>query len=150
MMHPLLDWIRLSHLGMFLRESSWALPALQSLHFIGMTLLIGVVGAVDLRLLGMAPDIPPRALRRFVPLALAGFAINLISGMLLFAHDPYAYAFNGSFRLKLLLIVAAGLNAVWLRVRGESRYVKPIAAASLLLWFGVIAAGRFIAFTAVR
>jgi len=80
-----------------------------------------------------------------------GFGINLLSGALFFAHDPFQYAFNLSFRLKLFLIGAAGLNAIWFRLqqsRMESALAKMIAALSLGLWLGVIIAGRFIAFTA--
>jgi hypothetical protein len=150
MTYPLLEWIRLSTLGVFVRESSWALLVLQSLHFFGMTLLIGVVGAIDLRILGLAPELPLRALQRFAPLAVAGFAINLVTGLLFFSHDPYAYAFNPSFRWKLLLIVLAGLNALWLRFAADSRLTKTIALASVMLWMGVIVAGRYIAFTAAQ
>jgi hypothetical protein len=148
MMHPLLEWIRLSPPGVFVRGSSWAFPALQSLHFIGMTLLIGVVGVIDLRILGVARELPLKALLRFLPLAFIGFGINVISGLLFFSHDPYEYAFNGSFRLKMLLILLAGLNALWFRAAAACRHAKFIAALSIVLWIGVIVAGRFIAFTA--
>jgi hypothetical protein len=150
MTHPLLEWIRLSALGVFVRDSSWALLALQSLHFFGMTMLIGVVGAIDLRILGLASQLPLKALQRFTPLAVAGFGINLATGLLFFSHDPYAYAFNPSFRCKLLLIVLAGLNAVWLRFAVDSRLTKAIALMSVLLWISVIVAGRLIAFSAAQ
>jgi hypothetical protein len=150
MTHPLLEWIRLSALGMFVRDSSWALLLLQSLHFFGMTLLIGVVGAIDLRILGLAPELPLKALLRFIPLAVAGFGINLVTGLLFFSHDPYAYAFNSSFRWKMLLIALAGLNAIWLRFAVDSRLTKAIALVSVLLWISVIVAGRLIAFSAAQ
>ena len=157
--HPLLDWIKQTSIGEFVRNSTWAFPTLQSLHFIGMTLLFGVVGAIDLRVLGVARALPIRPLHRFLPLAFGGFAINLITGIMFFCHDPYVYAFNTSFRLKMLAILLAGLNALWFRlgvfldVDGwgphieASRLAKVISALSLLLWIGVITAGRFIAFS---
>jgi hypothetical protein len=132
---------------------------LQSLHFIGMTMLIGVVGIIDLRVLGVAPGLPIHPLHRFLPLAFVGFAINLTTGICFFCHDPYVYAFNLSFRLKMLLIVVAGLNALWFRLGvfidvdkwgpgiEASRLAKVISALSIIIWFGVITAGRFIAFT---
>jgi hypothetical protein len=150
MTHPILEWIRLSAIAVFVRDSSWALLVLQSLHFFGMTLLIGVVAAIDLRILGVASELPLRPLQRFLPLAAAGFCINLFSGLLFFAHDPYAYAFNQSFRLKLLLIALAGLNAIWLRFATNSRLTKLIALLSMVLWIGVISAGRYIAFTTAQ
>jgi len=149
MAHPILHWIKYTPVAEFVRDSSWAFPALQSLHFIGMALLIGAVGAIDLRVLGVARSIPVDSLPRLLPLAWVGFGINVVSGALFFAHDPYQYAFNLSFRLKMLLIAIAGLNALWFRLGVfDAWHAKLIAASSIVLWVGVIAAGRFIAFSA--
>jgi hypothetical protein len=148
--HPMLDWIKHGGLAEFVRGSPWAFPTLQSLHFIGMALVVGVVGLIDLRVLGFAPGLPIKPLLGLLPLALLGFAINLITGAMFFAHDPYAYAFNQSFRLKMLLILIAGFNAMWFRwgaAAAAPRRAKLAAAVSIALWLGVICAGRFIAFT---
>jgi len=148
--HPLLEWIKLTPIGAFVRNSTWAFPALQSLHF---------MGVIDLRVLGVARGLPIHPLHRFLPLAFAGFGINLLTGIMFFCHDPYVYAFNPSFRIKMLLILLAGLNALWFRLGvfldvdkwgpgiEASRLAKIISALSLLIWIGVITAGRFIAFT---
>ncbi len=156
--HPILEWIKATPVGEFVRSSSWAFPTLQSLHFIGMTMLVGVVGAIDLRVLGLARGLPIHPLHRFLPLAFVGFGINLITGLMFFAHDPYVYAYNISFRIKMLLILVAGLNALWFRLGvfidvdkwgpgiEASRLAKVISALSLFIWFAVITAGRFIAF----
>ncbi len=160
--HPILEWIKYTPVGVFVRDSTWAFPALQSLHFIGMTLLVGVVGVIDLRVLGVARGLPIHPLHRFLPLAFVGFGINFVTGLMFFSHDPYVYAFNTSFRLKMLLIVVAGLNALWFRLGvfidvdkwgpdiEASRLAKIISALSILIWFAVITAGRFIAFTPSR
>jgi len=157
--HPMLEWIKQTWIGEFVRNSTWAFPTLQSLHFIGMTLLIGVVGVIDLRVLGVARGLPIHPLHRFLPLAFFGFGLNLVTGIFFFCHDPYVYAFNPSFRLKMLFILLTGLNALWFRLGvfldvdkwganiEASRLAKVISALSLLLWVGVITAGRFIAFT---
>ncbi len=157
--HPILEWLKMSPIGVFVRDSVWAFPTLQSLHFIGMTLLIGVVGTIDLRVLGVARGLPIHPLHKFLPLAFVGFGINLITGICFFCHDPYVYAFNISFRLKMLLIVIAGLNALWFQLGvfidvdkwgpgiEASRLAKVISFLSLFIWFAVITAGRFIAFT---
>lgn len=157
--HPILEWIKYTSVGVFVRDSSWAFPALQSLHFIGMTLLVGIVGVIDLRVLGLARGLPLYPLHRFLPLAFAGFFINLATGIMFFCHDPYVYAFNVSFRIKMLLILVAGLNALWFRLGvfidiekwgpdiDASRLAKVISVLSIVFWFGVITAGRFIAFT---
>lgn len=157
--HPILWWMRSTWIGTYVRQSDWGFQALQSLHFLGMSLLIGVVGAIDLRVLGVAKAIPLPQLHRFLPLAFVGFGINLITGTLFFMHDPWTYYFNMSFRLKMLLILLSGINAMWFRVGvfldlekwgpgiETSRLAKLISAISLLLWIGVITAGRYIAFT---
>jgi hypothetical protein len=157
--HPTLEWIKQTSIGAFVRDTPWAFPTLQSLHFIGMSLLIGVVGVIDLRVLGLARGLPIHPLHRFLPLAFFGFGLNVLTGLFFFCHDPYVYAFNPSFRIKMLLILLAGLNALWFRLGvfldvdkwgpgiEASRLAKVISALSLLLWVGVITAGRFIAFT---
>jgi hypothetical protein len=157
--HPILGWLRATQIGEFVRNSTWAFPTLQSLHFIGMTLLIGIVGAIDLRVLGVARAVPLGPLHRFLPLAFIGFGINLITGIFFFCHDPLVYAFNVAFRIKMLLILVSGLNALWFRLGVfmdvdkwgpgiEASYLaKVISALSLLIWIGVITAGRYIAFT---
>ena len=85
--------------------------------------------------------------------------INLITGICFFCHDPWVYAFNISFRIKMLLILLAGLNALWFRLGvfldlerwgpgiEASTLAKVISALSILIWLGVITAGRYIAFT---
>jgi hypothetical protein len=157
--HPILTWMKMTPVGEWVRDSAWAFPFLQSWHFVGMTMLLGVVGAIDLRVLGVARAIPLAPLHRFLPLAFVGFGINLITGICFFCHDPWVYAFNISFRIKMLLILLAGLNALWFRLGvfldlerwgpgiEASPLAKIISALSILIWLGVITAGRYIAFT---
>lgn len=157
--HPILTWCQNTPMGEWVRNSAWAFPFLQSWHFIGMTMLLGVVGAIDLRVLGVARAVPLAPLHRFLPMAFIGFGINLITGICFFCHDPYVYAYNTSFRIKMLLIIIAGLNALWFRLGvfldlerwgpgiEASRLAKVISALSILIWLAVITAGRYIAFT---
>jgi|HubBroStandDraft_2_1064218.scaffolds.fasta_scaffold273835_2 hypothetical protein len=157
--HPLLAWCKDTAIGAFVRDSTWAFPTLQSLHFIGMSLLIGTVGAIDLRVLGIARAVPLAPLHRLLPLAFIGFGINLITGVFFFCHDPLVYAFNPPFRIKMLLILLAGMNALWFRLGvfidldrwgpgiEASFLAKFISALSLLIWIAVITAGRYIAFS---
>jgi hypothetical protein len=157
--HPVLVWLRDTPIGAFVRSSTWAFPALQSLHFIGMSLLIGIVAAIDLRVLGVARAIPLARLHRLLPLAFIGFGINAVTGVFFFCHDPWVYAFNPAFRIKMLLILLSGLNALWFRLGvfldleswgpgiEASRLAKVISAVSLTFWAAVITAGRYIAFT---
>jgi hypothetical protein len=157
--HPFLSFCYNTPMGEWVRNSVWAFPFLQSWHFIGMTMLLSIIGAIDLRVLGVARAIPLAPLHRFLPLAFIGFGINLITGICFFCHDPRVYAFNVSFRIKMLLILLAGLNALWFRLGvfldldrwgpgiEASRLAKVISAISILIWLAVITAGRYIAFT---
>jgi hypothetical protein len=157
--HPFIAFCKNTAVGAWVRNSAWAFPFLQSWHFIGMTMLLGIVGAIDLRVLGVARAVPLAPLHRLLPLAFVGFGINLITGICFFCHDPYVYAFNISFRIKMLMILLAGLNALWFRLGvfldidawgpgiEASRLAKIISAVSIVLWIAVITAGRYIAFT---
>jgi hypothetical protein len=154
----LLDWLHDCWLGALVRDVGWLFPIFEGVHFAGMALLIGVIGVIDLRVLGFARGLPLGPLHRYLPLAFVGFGLNAVTGVAMFATDPRSYWEVPSFRFKMLLILLAGLNAIWfwvaiLRYVDEwgsgvetTRMAKIISAASLLFWFGVIVAGRFIAF----
>ncbi|HEX4051122.1 MAG TPA: hypothetical protein VHY19_09610 [Steroidobacteraceae bacterium] len=156
---PILAFCYSTPMGQWVRNSAWAFPFLQSWHFIGMTVLIGPLFALDLRVLGVARAVPLAPLHRFLPLVFVGFGINLVTGICFFCHDPRVYAYNISFRIKMLLIVLAGLNALWFRLGvfldlerwgpgiEASRLAKVISAISIVTWLAVITAGRYIAFT---
>lgn len=158
MLHALLQWIRDSLPGQFVREVFWVSPALEAVHFLGMALLIGVVVMIDLRVLGVARGLPVSGLHRFVPWAFAGFVLNLLSGVMFFAADPHAYAFNPAFRLKMLCILLAGANVLWFRIavlpnvderlvaNAAPRLARLICVFSLVLWSAVIVLGRLIPF----
>ena len=140
----------------------WFLPLCESLHFIGMALLIGVVSVLDLRMLGMARRLPLGPLQRLAPWAVLGFVINLITGAVFIAANPRQYLgppLSLSFAAKMLFIVLAGLNAILFYVSGLKRAVDGVeagsdaplgakisAAVSLLLWVGVMYWGRMLQF----
>jgi hypothetical protein len=139
-------------------QTAWGWPIAESLHFIGLSLLIGTVGLFDLRLLGLARRIPIAAMHRLVPWGIAGFGINAISGLAFLMTEPDQYLYNPSFHLKVLFIAAAGVNAVafyatsYRRVTAPGaldeapRAAKVIAAVSLSLWIAVMVAGRLLTF----
>ena len=136
----------------------WSWPAAESAHFIGLTLLLGSIGAWDLRLIGLLEDVPISAFHRLVPFAVLGFAINAASGTLFLMTSPDQYVYNPAFHLKMLCLLLAGLNvaffyvAIFRRVStlGPGAPPPPFArlsgALSLVLWITVIVCGRMITF----
>jgi uncharacterized membrane protein len=139
-------------------HTAWAWPIAESLHFIGLSLLAGSIFLFDLRLLGVAPRIPIRALHRLVPWGLAGFAMTFVTGALFVAAEPDQYIYNPSFHWKMLFIGAAGANASLFYLTSYRTLTTPdappsvprsarmIAAASLFLWLAAIIAGRLLTF----
>ncbi len=137
--------------------SKWWWAFMMDLHFVGLVLLIGTVGILDLRVLGFAKQIPIAALHRLVPWALAGFGVNLVTGVLAFTGMDLYYTYDAAFWLKMLAIMLLGLNVAAFYLTGAFESVerlgpgddapplaKFIAASSLILWFTVITLGRYI------
>lgn len=132
--------------GNFISGAPWTWITCETLHFIGLTLLIGVVGLIDMRVLGFLPEIPYTTLDRLLPWAILGFGLNVVTGMLFFVATPYFYVGNLAFNWKVAFIVAAGLNTLWFTVdrswldHGAATPVagRVLAVTALLLWIGVM------------
>ena len=143
-----LAWLESTTLSAWVRESPslFAFPAILSCHTVGMGLAAGINGAIALRILGIAPNVPVGEMRRFLPAMWFGFWLNFISGVVLLIGYPTKALTNPLFYFKLIL-VALG---VWLvgriRPRMEQR-PKGLAIASLVCWSGVIISGRLLAYT---
>jgi hypothetical protein len=140
----------------FMESGPW--PAVESVHFVGLTLLFGSIAAWDLRLLGLVREVPVAAFHRLVPFAVLGFGINAGSGVLFLMTDPDQYVYNSAFHLKMLCLAAAGLNVAvfYLTTFRRVEALPPGAplplmatlsgAVSLVLWIAVIVCGRMITF----
>src|SRR3954447_1770703 len=88
-------------------HARWVWAGAESVHFIGLSLLVGTIWLFDLRLLGLAPRIPIRALHQLVPWGVAGYALTLVSGLLFLIAEPDQYVYNPAFQFKALFMVAA-------------------------------------------
>ncbi len=155
-MDGILTWMRDSALAGMINNNIWVFPTLETLHFIGLILLMGSLLIIDLRFVGFAPRIPLDAVLGFLPVSLIGFVINLTTGILFLFSDPYHYYDNLSFRLKMLTVLLAGLNAIWFKLSlnlellpaqspgNPGMRIRLIAGLSLLLWTSVIVFGRMI------
>jgi uncharacterized membrane protein len=139
-------------------HSAWGWPTCESIHFIGLSMLVGTIGAFDLRLLGLAKGISIGALHRLVPWGVLGFMINVTTGAMFLITEPDQYIYNPAFQFKLTFIALAGLNILvfYLVVfRGVNktdtgadapRAAKAVAVVSLCVWIGVIYCGRLLTF----
>ena len=143
-------------LGIWFVEKTWVWPASETLHFIGLWLLFGVVLLVNLRMLGIVKNVPFSTLHRMLPWGVLGFALNGITGMLFFIAAPGQYTQNLSFHLKMLLIVIAGVNVIYFTIFDDAwklraqddppLHGKVIAVSTIALWLGVIYFGRMLPF----
>ncbi len=138
-------------------ESKWWWAFMMDMHFIGLALLIGTVGVLDLRIMGFLKQMPVAPLHRFVPWAMAGLAVNIVTGMLAFIGMPTYYTYDAAFWLKLLALMLLGLNVAVFYLTGTFEQVEHlgagegapifarlVATSSLFLWFAVIVLGRYI------
>jgi len=143
-------WLEESGLGIFIRESLWGYPIVLSSHAVGMATVMGVVVALNFRVLGYARDISVLAFDKLFLIGWVGFIVNLISGLILFCNTPTTYFFQGSFQLKIAFIVGGGvlMKVVMNSVRGETSegLTKLASAACILCWFGGVITGRLMAY----
>src|SRR5690606_37493598 len=154
----LLDALNLAEI---VNAYDWIWPICEILHFAGMALLIGTIGFVDIRILGFGKGLPISALERLLPIGIAGFVVNAVTGFVFVAGNPVggslAYLENLAFQLKMLLILLAGINVAVFYLTDISRAAeaagpawnavpaaKVVAGASLVFWVGVIVFGRLI------
>ena len=72
----------------------WVWPTCEIIHYLGLSLLLGTVGLFDLRVLGMVRAIPPRAIHRLVPFGVAGYCLNVVTGIMFFSGHPDQYFYN--------------------------------------------------------
>jgi hypothetical protein len=152
-----IEWLRATPLSIaFQNEVAWLWPLCESVHFIGLCLLIGSAGLLDLRLLGFMETVPVWTVKRFVQCAMVGFALNLVTGLVFLISQPQQYVTNPSMWLKTVFLVVAGVNALVFEIVFSRRVavlgagadtpmsVKVIALVSLGSWFAVLYFGRMI------
>lgn len=152
-------WLENSVLAEAIRQWVWAYPLIEALHILGISLLVGSVAMLDLRLLGISRHVRVTDMAgHILPWSYASFGAVIFSGFLLFATDALVIAQNPAFRLKLVLILGAGINAIafhrkfypsvqrWNRGVKAPLMVRAIAITSLILWIAVITCGSLIAY----
>ena len=160
---PFLNWLETTVLARFIQVSAWAFPAIETVHVIAISIVVGTVIIIDLRLLGIASIRQPMRdiSREITPWTWGAFGLAVASGSLMFLSNAPGYFANGPFRLKMILLLAAGTNMLAFRLgtyRGvgawnvarEAPVAGRVAAAlSLVFWLAIVAFGRWIGFTIV-
>lgn len=153
-------WLNDTPYSVALRESLYVYAWTESLHVIALTLFVGTIWMIDLRLIGLAFRNTPvsQLTSRVLPWTLAGFAVMVVTGALLFYAVPVRTFHSVWFRAKVILLMAAALNAFYFhlkvkrdRAAWDSLERPPSRArfsgwASLLIWASVIVVGRMIAY----
>ncbi len=143
-------------LGKAIKAKTWIWAACETLHFMGLSMLFGVVLVVNLRMLGFVKGISYAALHQLLPWAVGAFALNTVTGMVFFIAASDQYTTNPVFHWKLALILVAGVNAIYFTVVDEpwdlkagdeaTGMTKAIAASALALWIGIIYCGHMLPF----
>lgn len=161
MLDQIFQTINDSAIGTIVRENGIIFPWLEVVHVMAITTVVGTIALVDLRLIGAASTSYPisRLTKALLPLTWIAFAIAFVSGALMFCSNPINYFANFAFRMKMVMLLAAGLNmAVFhlLTMRGISLWdrdarvpgaAKVAGVLSILIWVTIVALGRWIGFT---
>ncbi|HXM43663.1 MAG TPA: DUF6644 family protein [Bryobacteraceae bacterium] len=154
------QWLGTTQGSVALHESIWAYPIIESVHVLTLCLFLGLTVMLDLRLLGVTMVRTPASevFQRLLPWTIVGFAVMVATGALLFFAIPVKTYLNIFFRIKVAFLLLAGVNvAVFQRTisrsmqRWDTDPVPPFrarlaAALSLVLWAGIVVAGRMIAY----
>jgi hypothetical protein len=160
-MEALANWLSSTGVNNFVAAHDWVWPLCETLHFVGMAVLIGTIGVIDLRILGVGKGLSIHELEKLVPIGVAAFLLNATTGFVFIAGNPVGgpqeYLGNLSFQLKMLSVLIAGINVLVFYALGiesglakvapdgdASGVAKTVAAVSLLAWFGVIVFGRLL------
>jgi len=154
-----LGWVEQTALATAMRQELWLYPAVEILHIWGFVVLVGSIAMLDLRLLGLSPRVSVRQLsRHLLPWTWGALLAIVPTGILMFMAHADEFITNSAFVTKLALIFAAGINAAvfylgpfrsmiaWDGGVSTPAAAKLHAALSLLIWMGVIACGRLLAY----
>jgi hypothetical protein len=150
----ILHWLEQSGFGLLIRDAVLIYPIANVVHVLAVLVFFASVAIMDLRILGaLRNEAAVVVIRRFRPVAIGAFCVLLASGIVLFTPEASAIIRNPSFQIKLVLIAVGLLNVLWMERALKHGYpgmtaraARVPAALSLLIWLGVAAAGRYIAY----
>ncbi len=154
------EWMATTQWSIALHESFYMYPWIESSHVLLITVFVGILIFIDLRMLGLVfKDVPVSELTsKLLPWSIAGFVLIVITGLLLFYAIPVRTYQSIFFRIKVIVLIAAGLNAMWFHFKVQNkgvewdsdpvppRRVRIVALVSLSSWITIIVTGRMIAY----
>ena len=155
------QWLNDRQFSVALRGDDWPFPIIETVHILGLGVSVGLVIWIDLRLLGVTMLRRERVteiVSQIEPWAMWGFIVMFISGFLLLLAEPMKCYTALSFRLKVIMLILAGLNvwyfhakvyptvAEWDEAPAVPWRARMVGILSLTLWFGIIIAGRWTAY----
>jgi hypothetical protein len=153
-------WIKHTGVGAPMTATAWLWPLCETLHFVGLALLIGVAGLFDLRMLGFVRRVSLASVMDLRPWAALGLAINLVTGVMFFVGAPDQYVHNPAWWAKVAFILIAGLNILAFELSPRAKALvndvgpgdntplrlKLAGGISLFSWFAVLYFGRMLPF----
>jgi len=151
-------WLESTWIANEIRTVPWLYPTFETGHYIGLSLLVGGIMLIDLRVLGFARALPLKSMIGLLPFVWVGFLINVFTGSMLFIYGATNFGPNRAFQLKMAFLVVAGLNALafdiavrrsgggWVVADRPPSLVKGFATLSLLFWVCVVTTGRWMAY----
>jgi hypothetical protein len=155
-----LAWLHDTAFSTIMRESTWAEPIVETIHVLTLAVFLGFVLLLDLRLLDLTMRQRPvsQLLRELNPGLFGGFAVMVVTGLLLFSGDPVAFYATLFFKMKMIMLVLAGVNVLVFNATIGRRLTqwdaqphtpwgaKAAGMVSLVLWIAIVACGRGIAY----
>jgi hypothetical protein len=152
-----LAWLESSQYAVWVRGELWGWPLALTVHAFGTALVVGFIFIINLRLLGLFETIPYTSLNRLFPVVWVALVLQLLSGFTLWMTKPTRYVADGAFVLKFSLVIVGAIltlyfyrtikreAAAWEAAGGVSSRGVKFVAATLLVWCGVVVAGRLTA-----
>lgn len=154
----ILVWLENTFIANAIRTIPWLYPTFETGHYIGLSLLVGGIMLIDLRVLGFARALPLKSMIGLLPFVWVGFLINVFTGSMLFIYGATNFGPNRAFQVKMAFLVLAGLNALafdlavrrsgssWVAADRPPTFVKGVATLSLFFWVCVVTTGRWMAY----
>ncbi len=154
------DWLYATPASTAIRETTWLIPNIQTIHILAITVVIGSALATELRFAGVFATDRPQAdlMRRYLPWMRRALIVLLVTGLILVLAEPGRTLGNMVFWIKMALVAGASLITLKARARllrqpatthgaGAPETSRPLAWLMIVVWCAVIFCGRFIAYT---